>query len=144
MLYKARGSIYAAETGRLRWTVAADRADKLCGRVPRPTPRACTWAAFRTGAPRRSPWPTTIPSASDEADYGAVPYWGYEPDSAWSEEAGGFTWDFSDYYKDRFAGPFAQLVVASDNVHRPRPDEARLAWRFLSRFARVGGKAVEL
>lgn len=82
--------------------------------------------------------------ASDEADYDAVPYWGYEPDSAWSEEAGGFTWDFSDYYKDRFAGPFAQLVVASDSVHRPRPDEARLAWRFLSRFARVGGEAVEL
>lgn len=79
---------------------------------------------------------------SQEADYDATPYWGYEPNSASLEEAGGFTWEYSNYSKDGYANPFAQLVVASDDVHHPRPDEARIAWEFLRHFSRVGDKVI--
>lgn len=86
-----------------------------------------------------------------EADYHEVPYWGFRPDSQgsiWPEYKdyhyyGGngipqsnVEWQVSDYYREGYEAPFAQLVLIEGADHTPHDYHARIAWDFFSRFSR--------
>ena len=86
-----------------------------------------------------------------EADYHEVPYWGFRPDSQgsiWPEYKdyhyyGGngipqsnVEWQASDYYREGYEAPFAQLVLIEGADHTPHDYHARIAWDFFSRFSR--------
>ena len=86
-----------------------------------------------------------------KADYHAVPYWGYKPDrqeSIWPEYRdyqyyGGngipqnnVEWQISDYYREGYEAPFAQLVLIEGADHTPHDYHARISWDFFSRFSR--------
>ena len=86
-----------------------------------------------------------------EADYHEVPYWGFRPDSQgsiWPEYKdyhyyGGngipqsnVEWQISDYYREGYEAPFAQLVLIEGADHTPHDYHARIAWDFFSRFSR--------
>ena len=86
-----------------------------------------------------------------EADYHEVPYWGFRPDSQgsiWPEYkdyhyygGNGVTqsnveWQVSDYYREGYEAPFAQLVLIEGADHTPHDYHARIAWDFFSRFSR--------
>lgn len=73
---------------------------------------------------------------SVKADYHKTPYWGYQPDSTKTETMNGRKWKFSNYYKSGFKPPFAQLVLVEDKVHRPRIEEASVAWDFFRHYRR--------
>lgn len=74
--------------------------------------------------------------ASEQPDYDQTPYWGYPPDKTESLELSGREWQFCNYYKEGFSGPFAQLVTVEDSQHRCRPEEAAIAWRFFRQYQR--------
>lgn len=86
-----------------------------------------------------------------EADYHEVPYWGFRPDrqrSIWPEYKdyhyyGGngvaqsnVEWQISDYWREGYEAPFAQLVLIEGADHTPHDYHARIAWDFFSRFSR--------
>lgn len=86
-----------------------------------------------------------------ETDYHAVPYWGYRPDrqeSIWPEyrdyqyhggngiPQGNVEWQISDYFREGYEAPFAQLVLIEGAQHTPHDYHARIAWDFFSRFSR--------
>lgn len=73
---------------------------------------------------------------SVEPDYDKTPYWGYLPDSTESRELNGQEWQFCNYYKDGYPAPFAQLVIVEDSEHRPRSEEAAVAWDFFKQYKR--------
>lgn len=75
-------------------------------------------------------------SASAQPDYDQTPYWGYQPDNTYSKTMNGREWQFCDYYKEGYSAPFAQLVIVEDSEHRPRPEEAGVAWEFFKQFRR--------
>lgn len=75
-------------------------------------------------------------SPDTQPDYNQTPYWGYEPDESRSVTIGGRRWDFCDYRKEGYSIPFAQLVTVEDDQHRPRPEEAVIAWEFFKHFQR--------
>ena len=77
-------------------------------------------------------------SNDETADYDKTPYWGYEPDETASETMAGWEWSFSNYYKEGYDAPFAQLVIVEDREHRPREGEAEVAWNFFKNFRRAG------
>ena len=87
----------------------------------------------------------------DEADYHEVPYWGFRPDrqrSIWPEYKdyhyyGGngvaqsnVEWQISDYWREGYEAPFAQLVLIEGADHTPHDYHARIAWDFFSCFSR--------
>lgn len=73
---------------------------------------------------------------SARADYAKVPYWGYEPDETHTLTRGDREWQFSDYYKDGYTHPFAQLVLIEGAEHTPHQYEAQAAWQFLKQYSR--------
>lgn len=80
-----------------------------------------------------------------QPDYDKTAYWGYEPDEAKNINMNGARWEFASYYKDGYSAPFAQFVLVEDTKHRPRPEEAAVAWEFFRHFSRdENGKLVEL
>ena len=44
--------------------------------------------------------------------------------------------EFNNYYKKGYSVPFAQLVIVEDSEHRPRKEEAEVAWDFFKNFKR--------
>lgn len=75
-------------------------------------------------------------SDDTQPDYDRTPYWGYLPDSTHNETMNGREWQFCDYYKEGYSAPFAQLVTVEDSEHRPRPEEAGIAWEFFKNYMR--------
>jgi flavodoxin/poly(3-hydroxybutyrate) depolymerase len=73
---------------------------------------------------------------STRTDYTKVPYWGYEPDNTHTLTREDRGWQFSDYYKDGYAQPFAQLVLIEGAEHTPHQYDARAAWQFLKQYSR--------
>lgn len=73
---------------------------------------------------------------SVEPDYDKAPYWGYVPDETETAVLNGREWRFDNFYKDGYPVPFAQLVIAEDREHRPRKEEAGIAWDFFRHFRR--------
>lgn len=86
-----------------------------------------------------------------ETDYHAVPCWGYRPDRQESirpeyrdyQYYGGngiprnnVEWQISDYFREGYEAPFAQLVLIEGAQHTPHDYHARIAWDFFSRFSR--------
>lgn len=71
-----------------------------------------------------------------KADYDRTPYWGWQPDDMQTQKINGRNWKFSNYYKDGFRIPFAQLVLVEDKKHTPRMEEAEIAWNFFKNFWR--------
>ncbi|MBP5728632.1 MAG: hypothetical protein J6Y48_16285, partial [Clostridia bacterium] len=84
-------------------------------------------------------------------DYHAVPYWGYRPGRQTSIRPeyrdyhyyGGngipqsnVEWQISDYFREGYEAPFAQLVLIQGAQHTPHDYHARIAWDFFSRFSR--------
>lgn len=82
-------------------------------------------------------------SASVEADYDKAPYWGYVPDKSEKIILNGREWHFDNYYKEGFSEPFAQLVIAEDSEHRPRQEEADVAWDFFKNYKRSQDGKIE-
>ena len=82
-------------------------------------------------------------SNDETADYDKTPYWGYEPDETASETMAGWEWSFSNYYKEGYDAPFAQLVIVEDREHRPREGEAEVAWNFFKNFRRSADGSIE-
>ena len=92
-----------------------------------------------------------------EPDYHAVPYWGYRPDAQRSiypeycdyDPRGGspvfksgVEWQISDYFKEGYDAPFAQLILIEDAPHIPHDHHARIAWEFFSHFRRTGSGVI--
>ncbi len=71
-----------------------------------------------------------------QADYGKTPYWGYAPDETETATWNGREWRFDNYYKEGYQVPFAQLVIVEDREHRPRQEEAEVAWNFFQNYKR--------
>lgn len=82
-------------------------------------------------------------SPAAQPDYDKTPYWGYEPDDSHSDTRSGRRWDLCDYYKEGYSVPFAQLIIVEDDQHRPRPEEAEIAWAFFRNFRRENGQIIE-
>ena len=87
----------------------------------------------------------------DGTDYHAAPCWGYVPDrreTLWPEYRdyayyGGngtpqanVEWQVSDYFREGYEAPCAQLVLIERAQHTPHDYHARIAWDFFSRFSR--------
>lgn len=82
-------------------------------------------------------------TAQTKTDYKKTPYWGYPPDHTRTATMNGRKWSFSDYHKRGYSVPFAQLVIVEDSKHRPRKEEANVAWNFFRNFRRnINGKVV--
>lgn len=79
-----------------------------------------------------------------EPDYDAVPYWGYMPDESETVTLDGREWQFNNYYKEGYSIPFAQLVIVEDSEHRPRKEEAEVAWDFFRNFKRNQDGEIEV
>mgnify|MGYP004712463753 CR=1 FL=1 len=77
-------------------------------------------------------------------DYDAVPYWGYMPDESETVTWDGREWQFNNYYKEGYSVPFAQLVIVEDSEHRPRKEEAEMAWNFFKNFKRNQDGEIEV
>ena len=45
-------------------------------------------------------------------------------------------WQVSDYFREGYEAPFAQLVLIENAQHTPHDYHARIAWDFFSRFSR--------
>lgn len=71
-----------------------------------------------------------------QADYEKTPYWGYVPDETETVTWNGREWRFDNYYKEGYPAPFAQLVIVDDSEHRPRQEEAEVAWNFFQNYKR--------
>ena len=71
-----------------------------------------------------------------QADYAQTPYWGYAPDSTESRMLNDREWRFSNYRKEGFSAPFAQLITVQDEKHRTRPESARIVWDFFRHYKR--------
>ena len=84
-------------------------------------------------------------------DYHATPCWGYLPDRQeslrpeyrdYAYYGGNGTpqanveWQVSDYFREGYEAPFAQLVLIENAQHTPHDYHARIAWDFFSRFSR--------
>lgn len=74
--------------------------------------------------------------ADTDPNYEQTPYWGYAPDSTEAAKLNGRTWQFCNYLKEGYQTPFAQLITVEDNQHRPRPEEAAIAWDFFRQYRR--------
>lgn len=79
-----------------------------------------------------------------EPDYDAAPYWGYVPDESETVTMDGREWRFDSYYKDGYSVPFSQLVIVEDSEHRPRKEEAEVAWNFFRNFKRNADGEIEV
>lgn len=92
-----------------------------------------------------------------EPDYHAIPYWGYPPDNQDSiypeytdyDPYGGdpilrsnVEWQISNYYKEGYEAPFAQLILIEDAAHIPHDYHARIAWDFFAHFRRMSDGAI--
>lgn len=75
-------------------------------------------------------------SSQTKADYKRTPYWGYQPSNTKTITKNGRKWSFSNYNKKGYKPPFAQLIIVEDSKHRPRPEEAKVAWDFFRNFRR--------
>lgn len=75
-------------------------------------------------------------SASVQPDYDQTPYWGYQPDNTYGKTMNGREWQFCNYYKEGYSAPFAQLVIVENSEHRPRSEEADVAWEFFKQYRR--------
>ncbi len=75
-------------------------------------------------------------TSQTKTDYKKTPYWGYPPDHTRTTTMNGRKWFFSDYNKKGYSVPFAQLVIVEDEEHRPRQEEAKVAWNFFRNFRR--------
>ena len=75
-------------------------------------------------------------TSQTKTDYKKTPYWGYPPDHTRTTTMNGRKWCFSDYNKKGYSVPFAQLVIVEDEEHRPRQEEAKVAWNFFRNFRR--------
>lgn len=73
---------------------------------------------------------------SIQADYDAVPYWGYVPDDFHSVSPDGRGWGINDFYKDGYTVPFTQLVLIDGAGHQPNTSEADVSWAFFCNFSR--------
>lgn len=83
-----------------------------------------------------------MPEADAQPDYDETPYWGYAPGGTESRTLSGWEWQISNYYKEGFDTPFAQLVIVNDSEHRPRAGEAEIAWEFFKQYKRDESGAV--
>lgn len=79
-----------------------------------------------------------------QADYDAVPYWGYVPDDTNTIVPDGRAWQINNYYKENYTAPFAQLVLIDGAGHQPNACEADIAWEFFKSFSRNEDGDVEL
>lgn len=75
-------------------------------------------------------------TSQTKTDFKKTPYWGYPPDHTRTTTMNGRKWSFSDYNKKGYSVPFAQLVIVEDEEHRPRQEEAKVAWNFFRNFRR--------
>ena len=75
-------------------------------------------------------------TSQTKTDYKKTPYWGYPPDHTRTTTMNGRKLFFSDYNKKGYSVPFAQLVIVEDEEHRPRQEEAKVAWNFFRNFRR--------
>ena len=71
-----------------------------------------------------------------QADYDRNPYWGYKADDTETLILSDREWKISNYYKKGYTSPFAQFVLVDDKQHRPREEEAEVAWDFFKCFVR--------
>lgn len=83
-------------------------------------------------------------STEVQTDYDRTPYWGYVPDEMKNITMNGREWTFSNYYKEGFHRPFAQLVLVEDEKHRTRPEEAEIVWEFFRHFRRTQDGITEI
>lgn len=81
--------------------------------------------------------------SSMEPDYDKAPYWGYVSDESETLTLNGREWMIDNYYKEGYATPFAQLVIVEDNEHRPRQEEAEMAWNFFKNYKRNQNGKIE-
>ncbi len=73
---------------------------------------------------------------SCQPDYERTPYWGYVPKDSQSFTAIERAWTISNYYKEGYVHPFAQLVLIEGAEHVTNAYEATVAWEFLKKFHR--------
>ena len=84
-------------------------------------------------------------STNQKTDYVKTPYWGYVPDEIETLEFNGRKCEICSYFKEGFNNPFAQFITIEDETHRPRQEEADLAWNFFKHFKRApNGEIVEI
>ncbi len=95
---------------------------------------------------------------SQQTDYQKYPYWGYKPDHVYQKTISYFDYDpyghdkrqvenkltFSEYLKEKFKYPFAQLVLVPNEPHIPHSSNAQIVWDTLKYFKRVNGKIIEI
>jgi len=72
----------------------------------------------------------------ESPNYMSVPYWGYKADKTSTSEFDGIKWSFSNFYKNGYSSPFAQLVLIENADHILNKYEAEVAWEFLKKYAR--------
>ena len=92
-------------------------------------------------------------------DYKKTPYWGYpadkvktfcpeytdyEYDGSEPVKQSNVKWQVSDYYKDGYEVPFAELVLIEDAAHIPHDYHAEIAWKFLKNFKRNKAGRIEV
>lgn len=66
------------------------------------------------------------------------------PDESETVTLDGREWQFNNYYKEGYSIPFAQLVIVEDSEHRPRKEEAEVAWDFFRNFKRNQDGEIEV
>lgn len=76
-------------------------------------------------------------------DYRKTPYWGYPAANSSALDFDGKAWTVSNYYKDGYSVPFAQLILVQDGIHWARKPHAQLAWDFLKQFRRNPDGSIE-
>lgn len=78
-------------------------------------------------------------------DFDKTEYWGYEPDEVETDTIDGENWTFSNYYKEGYTSPFAQLVLIEGEKHELNGYKAFVAWDFLRHYTRAeNGALVEV
>lgn len=94
---------------------------------------------------------TTNHLRNSQPDYRQTPYWGYQPDKQFTRHPtyhdydpygnnqrlrNDKEWQFSQYFKEGYHYPFAELVLVQDSPHIPHDYNATVAWDFLRHFRR--------
>lgn len=69
-------------------------------------------------------------------DFDKTEYWGYEPDEVETGTIDEAVWTFSNYYKEGYTAPFAQLVLIEGAKHELNEYKAFVAWDFLRHYTR--------
>lgn len=93
-----------------------------------------------------------------KTDYHETPYWGYRADKTtvlYPEytdydpygnnpvKRKNVQWTVSDYYRDGYQSPFAQLILIDGAAHIPHSYHAEAAWAFFSHFKRNQNGVIE-